>query len=89
MSAPVSIPVILVTCPPGGDSGMQAAYGLPAPAARQRSEQKRTLSQSRAHFLRHANGRPHAAQGFEGRLALAVLTPLAVFRVRPPMGVSP
>ena len=35
--------------------------------ARQRSEQYLTSSQSRAHFLRHANGRPHAAQILVGR----------------------
>lgn len=89
MSAAARTHVSLVTDKGRGDSTMQANHVFAAPAARQRSEQKRTLSQSRAHFLRHANGRPHAAQGFEGRLALAVLTPLAVFRVRPPMGVSP
>jgi hypothetical protein len=41
----------------------------PAAAFRQRSEQYFTLSQSRAHFLRHENGRPHRAQGFAGRSA--------------------
>lgn len=35
--------------------------------ARQRSEQYLTCSQSRAHFLRQANGRPHAAQILVGR----------------------
>jgi transposase len=35
-----------------------------------RSEQVFTSSQSRAHFLRHANGRPQAAQIFSGRLDL-------------------
>jgi hypothetical protein len=36
----------------------------------QRSEQVFTLSQSFAHFLRHKNGRPHAAQIFWGKSAL-------------------
>lgn len=36
-------------------------------AARHRSEQNRTLSQSRAHFLRQAKGRPQEAQVFVGR----------------------
>ena len=35
--------------------------------ARQRSEQYLTRSQSRAHFLRQANGRPQAAQILVGR----------------------
>ena len=35
--------------------------------ARQRSEQYLTCSQSRAHFLRQANGRPQAAQILVGR----------------------
>jgi hypothetical protein len=36
-------------------------------ALRQRSEQKRTLSQSFAHFLRHAKGFWHAAHIFDGK----------------------
>lgn len=36
---------------------------------RQRSEQNRTLSQSRSHFLRQANGRWHDAHIFEGRFS--------------------
>jgi len=39
---------------------------------RQRSEQNRTLAQSRAHFLRQANGRPQAAQTFAGSWAFAI-----------------
>jgi hypothetical protein len=35
---------------------------------RQASEQCRTASQSRAHFLRQANGRPQVAQGLVGRV---------------------
>lgn len=35
--------------------------------ARQRSEQYLTCSQSRAHFLRQAKGRPHSAQILVGR----------------------
>ncbi len=35
-------------------------------AARQRSEQVFTLSQSRSHFLRQANGLPQHAQSFDG-----------------------
>jgi hypothetical protein len=37
----------------------------------QRSEQVLTCSQSFDHFFRHVNGRPHAAQVFEGKSALA------------------
>jgi len=36
-------------------------------AERQRSEQYFTSSHTVAHFFRHANGRPHRAQGFDGR----------------------
>ncbi len=36
----------------------------------QRSEHVFTLSQSRAHFLRHAKGRAHASQIFSGKLDL-------------------
>jgi hypothetical protein len=36
-------------------------------AARQRSEQNLTLSQSRSHFLRQLNGRSQARQIFVGR----------------------
>jgi hypothetical protein len=35
------------------------------------SEQNRTSSHARAHFLRQLNGRPHASQRFVGRSALA------------------
>lgn len=35
-------------------------------ACRQRSEQKRTFSQSRTHFLRQVKGSPHPAQIFCG-----------------------
>jgi hypothetical protein len=41
----------------------------PTDAFRQRSEQYFTVSQSRAHFLRQENGRPHRAQGLAGRSA--------------------
>lgn len=64
-----------------------SAQPRPDGAFRQRSEQKRMLSQSRAHFLRQVNGRAHAAHTFVGRLALAGFTPLAVLRVRPLIGV--
>ena len=47
-----------------GPGSTGAANGRRAP--RQRSEQYRTSSQSRAHFLRQVNGRPHAAQIFVG-----------------------
>ena len=40
------------------------------PSRRHRSEQKRTFSQSRAHFFRHVNGRPQAAHGLLDRVAL-------------------
>lgn len=50
------------------------------PLPRHRSEQYLTLSQSRAHFLRHENGRAHAAQIFCGKSDLARRTPLAFFR---------
>lgn len=48
---------------------------------RQRSEQNLTASQVWAHFLRQAKGRPHCAQVLLGRLALAILCPLAFLRV--------
>jgi hypothetical protein len=51
-----------------------------APVARHLSEQYFTLSQSRAHFLRHVNGRPHEAHVLVGRFAFAGLKPVAVFR---------
>jgi hypothetical protein len=41
--------------------------------ARQRSEQYFTLSQSRAHFLRHAKGKPQATQVFCGRFAFLII----------------
>ena len=47
---------------------------------RHRSEQYFTLSQSRAHFFRHANGFWHATQIFCGRLDLSCLSPVGVFR---------
>ncbi len=37
---------------------------------RHRSEHIVTFSQSRAHFLRHANGRPQTAHVFSGRFGL-------------------
>jgi len=37
---------------------------------RQASEQCFTVSQSRAHFLRQANGRPQMTQGFDGKVDL-------------------
>jgi hypothetical protein len=49
-----------------------------SPDPLQRSEQYFTFSQSRAHFLRHANGRPHDAHIFCGRLALAGRSPFAL-----------
>ena len=45
----------------GADSGIEA---------RQRFEQCFTFSQSRAHFLRHAKGRPQQAQRLVGRSSL-------------------
>jgi hypothetical protein len=42
-------------------------------AARHRSEQYRTSSQSFAHFFRHLNGSPHVAQVFSGRLAFLTI----------------
>ena len=42
-------------------------------ADRQRSEQKRTLSQSRAHFLRQLNGKPQAAHCLEGNWAFLTI----------------
>jgi hypothetical protein len=38
--------------------------------ARQRSEQYFTSSQTRAHFLRQANGRPQVKQSLLGNVAL-------------------
>jgi hypothetical protein len=48
---------------------LPGAAGLRA-AIRQRSEQKRTSSQTRSHFLRHVNGRWHCAQIFWGKSPL-------------------
>ena len=46
----------------------------PAPLSdRHRSEQNFTCSQSRAHFLRHANDSPHAAHRFVGRSPLRTI----------------
>lgn len=39
-------------------------------AARQRSEQYFTFTQSRAHFLRQTKGRPHTTQSLVGRSVL-------------------
>jgi len=41
------------------------------PARRQRSEQNFTAAQSRAHFLRHANGRAQVMQIFVGKWGFA------------------
>jgi hypothetical protein len=46
--------------------------------ARQRSEQYFTSSQTFAHFLRQANGRPHVAQGFCGSVDFVTRGRLAV-----------
>ena len=48
-----------------------------APSPRHRSEQNFTASQSRAHFLRHANGRLHAAQILVGRSPLGTIFAIA------------
>lgn len=42
-------------------------------ADRQRSEQNFTLSQSRAHFFRHENGRPQLAQILDGKSDLLII----------------
>jgi len=48
----------------------------PSPRCRrQRSEQYRTSSHTRAHFRRQAKGRPQAAQVFAGRSALRRMRP--------------
>ena len=49
----------------------QAAGSAARPTRRQASEQYFTASQSRAHFFRHANGRPQATQVLLGRSRLA------------------
>jgi len=51
-----------------------------APVRRQRSEQNRTASQSRAHFFRHAKGRAQAAQIFVGKFGLLWAIPQVRFR---------
>lgn len=53
---------------------------------RQRSEQYFTSSQTRSHFLRQENGRPHAAQVFDGRSAFRTALPVAPLRG---MGAGP
>ncbi len=50
---------------------------------RQRSEQNRTSSQQRSHFLRQENGRPQAMQGLEGRSALGTAFPALAFALWP------
>ena len=47
---------------------------------RQRSEQNRTSSHTRSHFLRQENGRPQAAQVFTGRSRLATALPEPALR---------
>lgn len=49
-------------------------------ALRQRREQYFTFSQSRAHFLRQANGRPQCVQGLLGRSALERIFAMALPR---------
>lgn len=56
--------------------GSQRVFAL----VRQRPEQNFTLSQSRAHFLRHANGLPQAAQSFSGRFVFRSCLPAGVLR---------
>ena len=46
------------------------------PTPRHRSEQYSTCSQSRAHFFRHANGRPQAAQTLVGRCCFLCAIPI-------------
>jgi hypothetical protein len=53
----------------------------PQRARRQRSEQKRTFSQSFAHFLRHANGFSHAAHIFDGRSDFLTILGIANFHM--------
>jgi hypothetical protein len=53
--------------------GRGAAGDAPA----HRFEQYFTCSQSRAHFLRQAKGRPHWAQSFVGRSAFARIFAMA------------
>ena len=54
-------------------SDLISDYKADPPFPRHRSEQNFTASQSRAHFLRHANGSPHAAQVFVGRTDLRTI----------------
>ena len=49
------------SCPPGAGALFRSR--------RQRSEQYLTSSQTRSHFLRQVNGRPHRAQILVGRSA--------------------
>ena len=48
-------------------SGRALAHSEGGPASRQRSEQYFTCSQSRAHFLRQANGRSQVTQSFSAK----------------------
>ena len=48
--------------------------------ARQRLEQYFTFSQSRAHFLRHSNGRPQPAQRLVGKSSLRRILGIALPR---------
>ncbi len=54
-------------------AGRHHVFAVALAVRRQRSEQKRTCSQSRSHFLRQVKGRPQAAQVLVGRSAF--LTP--------------
>ena len=60
--------------------------GLERRSRRQRSEQKRTSSQQRSHFLRQAKGRPHPWQGLLGKFTLATRLPLPL---PSPIGPAP
>ncbi len=51
------------------------------PAARHRSEQYFTVSQSRAHLRRQVNGRPQAAQILLGKSAFFRILAIPTFQI--------
>jgi hypothetical protein len=71
----------LIAHNPKRHKASQARIEINQRARLQRSEQKRTFSQSFAHFLRHANGFSHAAHIFEGRSDFLTILGIAKFHI--------
>jgi hypothetical protein len=62
----------------GTGSAIQVTVTVGLAVPRQRSEQYLTFSQSRAHFLRHAKGRPQHAQSLVGKSSLRRIRGMAL-----------